>query len=440
MGRAADADVAFIEGDEDALFVVDQPGDRPFQPFRALRSPAAKALGDEALKLLLNYEAHCAPRQRKRRPEDHGRLVQIVHAVIADLMHRALTVPEGWVTVPLSKRVLSRQTRYGSPVLSKMLPTVLRYLSTPELEWVELNKGYRHPFDGYANRQSTMRAGLPLLRRIRAGGLTLADLGLDQGQETIILKAAKQGHWDNGDWLDYEDTETTRLYRAHMERINAALAAADVGYWGTSKKPVDEDDRFLRRIFNNGSFEQGGRLFGGFWQDLSKAERASGLVIQGEEIVTLDYAQMALRIVYGLAKVTPPAGDAYLIPGYELHRTGMKKLFNAMLFADEPLGRFPRGLRDLFPRRASLANAVGALTTAHAPIASLLTSGVGMKAMFIESRILVAVLLSLIEDGIPALPIHDALIVAKSKSTAAQERMLSIFNAHTGVQGAVNEE
>ena len=36
--------------------------------------------------------------------------------------------------------------------------------------------------------------------------------------------------------------------------------------------------------YNNGSFEQRARLFGGFWQNLSKSERASRLTIDSEDV------------------------------------------------------------------------------------------------------------------------------------------------------------
>ena len=51
-------------------------------------------------------------------------------------------------------------------------------------------------------------------------------------------------------------------------------------------------DRSLRRIFTKGCFDHGGRLFGGFWQELSKTARFDGLVINDEDIVELDYGQM----------------------------------------------------------------------------------------------------------------------------------------------------
>jgi hypothetical protein len=149
---------------------------------------------------------------------------------------------------------------------------------------------------------------------------------------------------------------------------------------------------------------------------------------------------MAPRVFYGLAGATPPEGDAYIIPGYEWHREGVKKVFNALLFTDRPLERFPLGTRKLFPDRASVGEVVLLLAEKHRPIAHLFCTNIGFRDMFIESEILVDVLLQLLDRGITALPVHDAVIVARSKAPMAKEVMLSVFQAHTGVSGAVEEE
>jgi len=95
-----------------------------------------------------------------------------------------------------------------------------------------------------------------------------------------------------------------------MKAISDGLTKADIWFEGVSKngRVIDETDRFLRRYFNDGSFEQGGRLFGGFWQSLSKAERVSGLTIDEKDIVTLDYAQMAPRVPTGSLGLLLPKG------------------------------------------------------------------------------------------------------------------------------------
>jgi hypothetical protein len=76
----------------------------------------------------------------------------------------------------------------------------------------------------------------------------------------------------------------------------------------------------------------------------------------------------------------------------------------------------------------------------HRPIAHLLFTGVGFKQMYQESEILIDALLALIDQGVVALPIHDALVVPSSNVSIARKVMLDVFKDQTGVEGMVSIE
>jgi hypothetical protein len=245
--------------------------------------------------------------------------------------------------------------------MNKTLPTVLERLSSPEMSFVELRKGLQGKFVN--GLQTTIRAGKRLISKIEDHGLTLADLSVEKHQEVIVLKTERADVFTNGEPVDYEDDERTRLYREQMNRINDWLAKADIlldPYIG-SIKGVDGSERFMRRIFNNSSFEAGGRLFGGFWQPLDKRERLQGIHIKGSPVIGLDYGQMAPRILYGMAGVNPPEGDLYWVFPYWGRREGIKKVFNAMLNVDKPFERFPAGTREFFHRSTKIHAVVDAI-------------------------------------------------------------------------------
>ena len=167
-------------------------------------------------------------------------------------------------------------------------------------------------------RRTVIKAGSRLLTRLQDHGIGLDDLTQSMGQEVIILKQSKADYWDEGGLVEYDDTDQTRQYRDEMQTINAWLAQADIQFDGGPA--VDDTDRLLRRYFSRGSFQSGGRLFGGFWQHLPKWQRHKSLLIDGEEVATLDFGQMAPRILYGMAGLSAPDQDAYLLPGLEVHR------------------------------------------------------------------------------------------------------------------------
>ena len=192
--------------------------------------------------------------------------------------------------------------------------------------------------------------------------------------------------------------------------------------------------------YSQGKFDCGGRLFGGFWQPLSKKERLEGLTINGDTVVCLDYSQMGLKIAYGLAKAMPPSGDGYRLPGLEANREAIKKLFNSVLFAEKPLTRLPKGLKALLPRGTGLPLAMKLIAQAHPELESLFFTGIGHRIQFIESQIIVEVLLKAFEQDITALPVHDAIVVADYDAEVAEALMLEAFKKHTGVPGEVKRE
>ena len=87
-------------------------------------------------------------------------------------------------------------------------------------------------------------------------------------------------------------------------------------------------------------------MFGGFWQELKKEQRKN-IIIDDEEAVSLDYSQMGPRILYGLCGTSPTNEDCYKIPGYERYRSGIKKVFNAMTFAEPNVQISKRGQTDV---------------------------------------------------------------------------------------------
>ncbi len=63
----------------------------------------------------------------------------------------------------------------------------------------------------------------------------------------------------------------------------------------------------------------------------------------------------------------------------------------------------------------------------HKPISHLFGSQCGMKFMFLESEILIDVLLELNSKEIVALPIHDCILVKESAQKTAKKVMLKVL-------------
>lgn len=176
-------------------------------------------------------------------------------------------------------------------------------------------------------------------------------------------------------------------------------------------------------------------MFGAFFQNLPRAERRH-LRIDGEPIAVVDYRQLFLRLACAEAGRSPPPGDLYdltgcdhLRPDWTQLRAARKKLVNALFFRQAALKQWPgeapserdairRAFSGLTPRQA-----IAPILDHHRAIADWFERGRGLRLMKTESDLCVAVMLRLLKQGITALPIHDAVLVAERHATAAKTLM-----------------
>ena len=233
--------------------------------------------------------------------------------------------------------------------------------------------------------------------------------------------------------------EPADTFRREIDRLNYSYTQAELG---CSRLPdgrlCDLSNRYLRRHFNNGRLDHGGRLFGAFWMDIKAKYRLECLTINGERVVSLDFGQCAVRIAYGYAGVPVPNGDLYQVGN--LNRTGVKKVINSLLHSSKELTRFPRESRPHFGDGFSFGQVVRFIAAHHSPIAHLFGTGFGIAGFFVESQVIVKSLLDLMEMGVTALPVHDCVLVPRSAALTAKQVLLNNFRAITGAEGDVEME
>ncbi|SOE81965.1 hypothetical protein SAMN05446927_5267 [Caballeronia arationis] len=414
----------------------EQTKDQHFNSHRIARSAPLGALVGEVIREVEQHEQSNGARNRKRKQQDQAVFERQIECLISEAAFRDFEEPGESVTISRSKQVLGRYNRYQSSVMGKTLPTLLDALSSPAMGLFETTKGVGGSIR-VRGVQTTYRASPKLLGRLAPLRLSWSDFGLHRDEEVIVLKAPKEGHRSKAKRIQYEETGQTIALRAEMRAINDWLESADIAYLGMPWE-VDATDRRMRRTFNKGRFDLGGRMFGGFWQGLHKPERKA-IRIDGREVTVLDFSHVGPRILYGMAGAVPVA-DAYAVPGYADHREGIKKVFAAMTYADKPLTSFPRETKSLFPRSARIGEVCGAIERHHPELSSLFYTGVGLEVMHRESQIMVAIMLELKEQGIVGLPIHDAVVVREDHAQQTETIMLEVFRKVAGIHGRVEVE
>ena len=240
---------------------------RAFNPFLVAKSDKLKKLIEEVQQQIEGYEAYYQTRQRARRAADQKTHERMIEAILCDLCLLYLDPQYDAVHLPLSNKVLRKASRYKSPVLGKTLPDLLNIMTAPEMDFVVLTKGHKNfriidqdlnvvPTEGV---QSTLSPGPKLLSRIERFAITQEDIAWSDEQEPIVLRSTKTPGKEVAEAVEYTDSQQKDTLGAEMYSINAYLAQADISckYHNTNS-----NDRHLRRIFNNKSFNQGGRLYG----------------------------------------------------------------------------------------------------------------------------------------------------------------------------------
>lgn len=406
-----------------------------FDPWLTSSHPAVRAIGDN---LLATYDHLAPPRRRRMKARDRKNLDATLRAILANIAYALATgaePPTVGVSLRTSRQRLTRYDRRGFSNLTAVLETVSGHAG-------EATFTVRK-----SSRKGTASAIIPsaLIRetlgrfRFRPEHFAYAP-----GREVVCLSRTTRDyveHHTTRELIDYTDTAETKRFRAEVERVNAMLAGADIAMAPDGGPLIATSLRYLRRHFNlppdspeGTRFDLGGRLFGGCWQGLPKARRHA-IRINGEPVADLDFASMFLRLAYLHAGTAPPEGDLYgPVAGLSepRWRAGVKKVALAMLFRSTPLARLPRDLEGMLPLGLSGAQVRTAILAAHPDLACVFEAGLGLRLMFVESRILVAALLTLADQGVPALPMHDGVMVAQSKADLAATAMQDAAEAVTG--------
>ncbi|KPB02058.1 hypothetical protein [Ahrensia marina] len=415
--------------------------DRSLNTERRAGTDESKALVAEAISLVEGFLAKQPIKRNKRRPYDQETFELTLEAVLSDLIYRHSQGFEGGLFLPRSNRLLGTNTRYRPRVWSKALPKILNTLSNPEVALIAQQLG-----DQTKRRSTTVWPTQRLQELVSHHDVDEDHFISVAPGECIILKSAKDpdDYWNVASYQDYEDDDYTHKLREELQEINDRLERAPISYEYIRgmhpSVPLDTRERSMRRIFTYGSFHKGGRLYGGFWQPMSKDERLRGIRIGNEPVVELDYGQAGSRILYGMAKAPPPENDHYALEGFLGYRTGIKRIMSSMIFANKRLTKFPKGTRQEFPNQETIKDVVKAIEAKHEPIQHLFFKGLGHDMQFIESNIMVAVLKRLNDQGITALPIHDAVLVPKSSIEHSKSVMLEAFQEVAGVPAKVTTE
>lgn len=244
--------------------------------------------------------------------------------------------------------------------------------------------------------------------------------------ETVILREGAEERGGIKPDIEYEDTAETHAMRANLQRINNELSDFRISLQNPDGTLEDLPPFRLRRIFSRSSFELGGRFYGAHWIEMPREQRPY-LLLDGEETVELDFSSMHPRMIYQSERKPLPADtDPYAVPGWtgEERRGWVKTAFQQLLNAEPGMKLYkPRKVVSDELAKGGWRKLLRDTSRAHSEIAGWFWSGRGLELQRIDSDIAEAIILSMLNQGICCLPIHDSFIVPRSHEHHLRQAM-----------------
>jgi hypothetical protein len=316
--------------------------------------------------------------------------------------------------------------------------------------------------DGFNDRisgigfQSRLWASDGLIKKFSKAKFNQFHIHSDEKREAVVLRDDEKNPVD-----DYTDTPETNRMRSVLGKYNQLLSNTHIDIYdlelpvleiGSGKRKmrlqINQRDKFVRRIFNNSRWDQGGRFYGGWWQRCPKGYRLK-IKMDGVLTTEIDFSGLHIVILYAQEGINYWA-DVNDDP-YELHgiqgidpeidlRAAAKLLLLTAINAEtetKAFGAFREqaetGTLEKRLRNEQLSQILFHLKTKHAPIAHKLASGAGIDLMYADSQITELLIQRFTDRGIPILTVHDSYIIPIGYDDILEQEMQNAFEAVTGI-------
>lgn len=365
-----------------------------------------------------------------------------------------------WTADPLLKIAVSHdnnsfkaKTRYNELYISKIILRIIDELKN--LGFIDKAKGFHDPQTkvGYVTRIWSEERLTKLFKEARFSQFMIR---YSDDTEMVVLRDER-----GEDIPNYEDTPETWRMRNVLKKYNLLLDSVhiDLDYvevpvivLGASKRnhrlQVNQSSKLVRRIFNNGQWNQGGRFYGGWWQRCPSKLRPH-ITFDGILTEEVDYSGLHIVLLYaqkGINYWEEIGSDPYdVVPPIDWPedvdvRSAAKLLLLTAINADKTTKAFKAfrrqaetGSSEKRLTDSQLSSLLETLRAKHSAIENDFNTGVGVDLMFLDSQITEKLISYFTDLNIPILAIHDSYIVPHGYSYLLIEQMKVACEAVTGV-------
>jgi hypothetical protein len=236
--------------------------------------------------------------------------------------------------------------------------------------------------------------------------------------------------------VKFRNSKYTNQLRKDIAFINVVNRRFEV-VCHSEKQPISLTTD-LHAVFNNRSFEDGGRLYTGKrgYQGLYREDR-SLITINGNETVELDYSGLHPHILYANVGIQAEGDQYKMVNPDEKLRPVLKNALLTLLNADSEKDMVRAGtyflnknyeLKNVMrERNLTIYDLLKWFKTAHQKISHFFCTGQGVKLMNIDSDIAKGVLLHFANENEACLCIHDSFIVESKNENYLKNIMIEYY-------------
>ncbi|MDC1194515.1 hypothetical protein N8081_01060 [Pseudomonadota bacterium] len=341
------------------------------------------------------------------------------------------------IGVHMNRNAYKAKSRYNALNISHKIIDVVKRLH--EIGFINLTNGFYDP-TGRLSRVTRIWSSNELINNFKSAKFTNHHINHFADQEVIILRDLNKKDIPYNDDADIiRMRNILKGYNYLLKQTFIDIPELDKPIIETNDKyiPISSNERLVRRIFNNASWKDGGRFYGGWWQRVPSFFR-SKIYLNNEGTIEDDYRSLHPNLLYankGLDYVKLKRGDAYdinvpYINDKDDKRKLVKRLMLIAINAKDEATTFravKSELQEEIPyfsfKFDDLKSILKNLKEKHHEIADDFCTGKGLQLMNLDGKIAEYIIDKFTQNKVPVLCIHDSFVVPRSKDDFLRQTM-----------------
>jgi len=421
------------------------------------------------------------PNGRGNRPKKHPKLQ--LKVLLLDLYVAWKTDPELLISLSFTKSAYKGSTRYNKLHISYILPKLAYHAI--EVGLIERNVG-----NEASSQVSRIWPTPKLLEYFNGLDFELYQLEYSSDQEVVCLSKEKDSDdqdlhlvddesikkktpFKYSEYDDFDAPAEISKWREVLHDYNRLLSNTfvDIGslefpsvktaYWDKKAKKertrtvfIGQHNKYVKRIFYRNDWSLGGRIHGGWWQQV-KSDYRKHILINDQPTDEQDYSGLHVTLLYALQGIQPPSDPYSLNYTTDLtsavQRSVVKQLVLLAINMSPVEGkRYPNGLFTAFrlkqPPKSetkrlnneALTELLDAFCLEHPLIEAELCSDKGVTLMNIDGNITMRVLEHFTNKSIPLLTVHDSYILDIQHQSDLHKVMTQAIEVEVNLARSIN--